>query len=290
MNAQIRKVTYYIETHLDDELDGEVLAKVAGYSQFHFCRIFKINVGESVMSYTTRLRLERASSELHYEKKSIIEVALDAGYKTPTGFLKAFKLRFGTTPSNYKRSATTLRDKYKDIQMETPNIVTREEAHVVFTRELGDYTKSSAIAWKRMTESMNGLGEIFQERPPKIEMKLGMGNAEAIGICHDDPQVTNEENMRYDASLAWTKAEVAVLADYGFESKTIAGGKYAKVLYKGNYQKAEESWYGLYAWIEKNGYGFRDEPAFEKYLNALDEVDEDEILTEIYVPVEINGS
>ena len=51
-------------------------------------------------------------------------------------------------------------------------------------------------------------------------------------------------------------------------------------------RKAEESWYALYAWIEKNGYGFRDEPALEKYLNSLDEVDEDEILTEIYVPVD----
>jgi len=285
MNAQIKKVTYYIETHLDDELDGELLAKVAGYSQFHFCRIFKVNMGESVMSYTTRLRLERASSELHYEKKSIIEVALDAGYKTPTGFLKAFKMRFGTTPTNYKRSAITLRNKYKDIEMETPEIEQREESYVVFTRELGDYTKSSEIAWKRLSETMNGLGKVFAERPPKIEMNLGMGNGEAIGICHDDPQVTNKEKLRYDAALAWGKEEVEVLETYGFETKTIAGGKYAKVLYKGDYKKAEENWYGLYAWIEKNGYEFRDEPAFEKYLNLPDEVEENELLTEIYVPI-----
>jgi AraC family transcriptional regulator len=285
MNAQIKKVTYYIETHLDDELDGELLAKVAGYSQFHFCRIFKINMGESVMSYTTRLRLERASADLNYDRKSIIEVALDAGYKTPTGFLKAFKLRFGTTPTNYKRSAKTQRNKYKDIQMETPKIVTREEAYVVFTRELGDYTKSSHVAWTRLTESMNGLSELFQERPPKTELNLGIRSAEAIGICHDDPEVTKEENLRYDASLAWGKVEVETLADYGFETKTISGGKYAKVLYKGNYKKAEENWYGLYVWIEKNGYEFRDEPAFEKYLNMPGEVEDDEILTEIYVPV-----
>jgi len=284
VNAQIKKVAYYIETHLDDELDGEFLAKVAGYSQFHFCRIFKVNMGESVMSYTTRLRLERASAELHYAKKSMIEVAMDAGYKTPTGFLKAFKTRFGTTPTNYKRSVKKLRRQYKDIEMETPEIVTREEAYVVFTRELGDYTKSSEIAWKRLGEKMNGLAKVFQERPPKIEMNLGMGNGEAIGICHDDPQVTNKEKIRYDASLAWTKEEVGVLADYGFETKNIAGGKYAKVLYKGN-KKAEESWYGLYAWIEEQGYEYRDEPAFEKYLNMPDEVEESNILTEIYVPL-----
>jgi AraC family transcriptional regulator len=109
--------------------------------------------------------------------------------------------------------------------------------------------------------------------------------AEAIGICHDDPQVTDEANIRYDASLAWAKKEVEILADYGFETKIIAGGKYAKVLYEGGYKDAEKAWYGLYAWIEENGYSFRDEPAFEKYLNMPEEVDEAELLTEIYVPI-----
>ena len=106
------------------------------------------------------------------------------------------------------------------------------------------------------------------------------------------------ENLRYDAAFAWTKEEVAVLADYGFETKSVVGGKYAKVLYKGNYEKAEEGWYGLYAWIEKNGYEFRDEPAFEKYLNFPEEVEEfekylnlpeevieEDLLVEIYVPL-----
>ena len=285
MNEQIKKVTYYIEKHLDDELDVELLAKVAGYSQFHFCRIFKINMGESVKSYTIRLRLERASGELSLANKSMIEVALDAGYKTPTGFLKAFKSRFDTTPTKYKRTSQTLRHKYKDIEMKKPEIVNREEAYVVFTRELGDYRKSSEIAWKRLSAEMNSVGEKFQKHPPKVELNLGEGNGEAIGICHDDPQITNEENLRYDASLAWGKTEVEALAKYGFETKTIAGGKYAKVLYEGDYKKAEESWYGLYVWIEKNGYECRDEPAFEKYLNMPSNVDDSELLTEIYVPV-----
>ena len=56
-------------------------------------------------------------------------------------------------------------------------------------------------------------------------------------------------------------------------------------MYRGDYTKAEESWYGLYAWVEKNGYEFRDEPSFEKYLNLPDTVEESELLTEIYVPI-----
>lgn len=285
MNTQIQKVTYFIERHLDDELDVVALAKVAGYSHFHFCRIFKMQVGESVMSYTTRLRLERASSEVSRGKKSMINIALEAGYKTPTGFLKAFKKRFGTTPSNYKSSSKELLSKYKESNMENVQIVQRDEAYVVFTREMGEYEKSSKIAWQRLSESMNSLNTVFAKNPPTIEMNLGEGNGEALGICHDDPEVTDESNIRYDAALAWGKQEVEELAKYDFETKSIAGGKYAMVAYMGGEEAAEKAWYGLYAWVEKNGYEFRDEPAFEKYIDAWDETDETKIQTEIYVPI-----
>ena len=285
MNTQIQKVMFYIENHLDDELDLIILAKVAGYSHFHFCRIFKMSVGESVMSYAVRLRLERASTEVCRDKKSMINIALDAGYQTPTGFLKAFKKRFGTTPTGYKSSSKVLLHKYKDIRMKNVKIVQREDVHVVFTREMGNYMKSSDVAWDRLSKKMNSLEKEFALNPPSIKMDLGEGNGEALGICHDDPEVTDEANVRYDAALAWGKAEVEELAKYDFDTKKVAGGKYAMVEYKGSMEVADKAWYGLYAWIEKNGYAFRDEPAFEKYINAWNETDPTKIQTEIYVPI-----
>jgi len=285
MNAQIQKVTYYIENHLNDDLDVRMLAKIAGYSHFHFCRIFKLSVGESMISYAIRLRLERASSEVRRGKKSMIEIALDAGYQTPTGFLKAFKVRFGTTPTEYKSTAKVQHYIYKEKTMTNAKIVHREEAHVVFTRELGSYEKSSDIAWKRLSGQMEGLGEQFVKTPPSFEMDLKKGEGEALGICHDNPKVTDENNLRYDAALGWGEAEVKELEKYGFKTKKIAGGKFATVSYQCQKEGAENAWYGLYAWIEKNGYEFRDEPAFEKYLNAWNETDKSKIKTEIYVPI-----
>lgn len=285
MNAHIKKVADYIEKHLDDELDVIHLAKVAGYSHYHFCRIFKVHMGESVMSYATRLRLENAASEVCLGNKSMISIALDAGFQTPTGFLKAFKKRFGTTPTAYKSEAQTHFFKYKDIKMKTPEIVTRQEVYVVYTRELGDYEKSSEIAWTKLSASMHGLEKVFQENPPSIEMNLGVGNGEAIGICHDDPEITAQEHTRYDAALAWGKEEVQELGKYGFDTKSVAGGRYAKIDYKGGMQEAEKAWYGLYGWIEENGYELRDEPAFEKYIDAFEETDINNIQTEVYVPI-----
>lgn len=285
MNAHIKKVTDYIQTHLDDELNVMHLAKVAGYSHFHFCRVFKAHMGESVMSYATRLRLERASKELCLADKSIIEVALDAGYQTPTGFLKAFKLRFDTTPTAYKSSATPLFKIYKDIEMNRPEIITRDRIDVIYTQERGEYTSSSQIAWKRLSDQIYGLKDKFAQRAPKVEINLVKGEAEALGICHDDPQATKEENIRYDAALAWGEKETQVLADYDFETKTVAGGRYAKVDYIGT-SNSEKTWYGLYAWIGENGYTLRDEPAFEKYLNGDNETDIEKFEVEIYIPIE----
>ncbi len=285
MSTQMQKVTYYIETHLDEELDIVTLAKVAGYSHFHFCRIFKLHVGESAMSYVARLKLERAASELVLRERSMIEVALDAGYQTPTGFLKAFKIRFGTTPTAYKESVSLLCNRYKELDMKNVKIVEREEVKVVFTRELGEYMRSSEIAWKRLSEKMHDLERVFTKNPPSIKMSLGEGNGEALGICHDDPKVTDENNLRYDAALAWSEAEIDELANYGFETKSIAGGRYAMTKYKGKEDAADRAWYGLYAWLEQNGYTYRDEPSFEKYINAWRETDPSKIVTEVYIPI-----
>ena len=57
------------------------------------------------------------------------------------------------------------------------------------------------------------------------------------------------------------------------------------VEYKG-VSNGEEAWYGLYAWVEENGYSFRDEPAFEKYLNGTTQKDLEKFEVEVYVPIE----
>ncbi len=283
MNTQISKVLYYIETHLYDSLDVKTLARVAGYSPYHFSRVFKMCVGESVMSYNSRLRLENASLKMINADKSIIEVALEAGFETPNGFNKAFKKIFDITPTEYKSRRMNLLQSYKDKIMQTPKIVQRETTYIVYAREIGGYEKSSEIAWKRLSKQLNDFSKNFKDE--SIDIKLDPKEAEMIGICHDDPSITAEENIRYDASLAWGKKEIDFLSEHGFDTKEIPDGKYAMVLYQGNYANAIDSWMALYAWCEENGYTFRDYPPFEKYLNLPQDVSEDELLTEIYLPI-----
>jgi AraC family transcriptional regulator len=108
----IEDVMRYIRKHINEPLDREILASVAGFSVPHFHRVFTAHVGESAASYVRRLRLERAGHKLRMGAINITEVALAAGYDTHAAFSKAFKQQFGLSPSEFRqlgcRAATQL--------------------------------------------------------------------------------------------------------------------------------------------------------------------------------------
>jgi AraC family transcriptional regulator len=108
----IKEVMRYIRDHINEPLNREMLAEVAGFSVPHFHRVCTAHVGESAASYVRRLRLERAARKLRMGAVDITEVALAAGYDTHAAFSKAFKQQFGLSPREFRqlgcRAATQL--------------------------------------------------------------------------------------------------------------------------------------------------------------------------------------
>jgi len=98
----IHNVIAYIRKHIDEPLDREVLAEVAGFSIPHFHRIFTAQTGESAANYIRRLRLERAGRKLRMGAVNITEVALAGGYDSHAAFGKAFKQQYGLSPSEFR--------------------------------------------------------------------------------------------------------------------------------------------------------------------------------------------
>lgn len=96
----IFKSLEYIENNIKEELTLEIISKEVGYSQFHFSRIFKDNMGMSLMDYVKERRLICSSKEI-FNGKKIIDVSEEYGYKTHSGFSKAFKKKFGFTPTQH---------------------------------------------------------------------------------------------------------------------------------------------------------------------------------------------
>lgn len=99
----IEDVKLYIRQHIDEPLNREVLAAVAGFSVPHFHRIFTACAGENIASYVRRVRLQRAGRKLRMGAVDITEIALAAGYDTHAAFSKAFRQYFGLSPSQFRQ-------------------------------------------------------------------------------------------------------------------------------------------------------------------------------------------
>lgn len=93
-----------IDENIREDITVDKLASKAGFSTYHYYRIFSSFVGFSVMEYVTRRKLQYALYEIQAGKK-IIDAAMDYGFDTHAGFTKAFKRCFGYPPSLYRTHA-----------------------------------------------------------------------------------------------------------------------------------------------------------------------------------------
>ena len=92
------RVLEYIEAHLETSLNVKQLAKMAGYSEYHFIRVFKRYTNETVMEYVCRRRLIKSCDDILMGMR-IIDVAIKYGWQSHSAFSKAFNREFGFSPS-----------------------------------------------------------------------------------------------------------------------------------------------------------------------------------------------
>ncbi|MCH5265099.1 MAG: HD domain-containing protein [Lachnospiraceae bacterium] len=91
-------VLKYIDAHLEETFTTKELARVAGYSEYHFIRMFKSYMSTTIMEYVCKRKLIKASEDILAGKK-IIDVALKYDWQSHSGFTRAFQKEFGFSPS-----------------------------------------------------------------------------------------------------------------------------------------------------------------------------------------------
>jgi Ser/Thr protein kinase RdoA (MazF antagonist)/AraC-like DNA-binding protein len=99
-NEIIKEGMDYIEQNLTAEITAAELATCAGYSVWHYCRLFSEATGYSVAGYIRKRRLERALSEIS-GGRAAIDAVLEYGFDTYAGFYKAFVKMYGCSPKKY---------------------------------------------------------------------------------------------------------------------------------------------------------------------------------------------
>jgi AraC family transcriptional regulator len=271
---RIISVLVYIDQHKSDSLSLEDLASIACFSPFHFHRLFHAFVGESLHAYIKRLRLEQAALQLKNSDQSVTDIAFNAGFDTPGAFAKAFRERFGITPTGFRTKNLSASNGQMMTQSEEefmkPEVRQLADQTVMFVRRMGNYEKATAEAWQTLCGT---LPEMVRDRSVRF-----------IGISHDNPSITEDSRLRYDACIT-VKGSPKPKGEVGVQ--VLKGGKYAVFLHQGSYEKFNETYDLIFSeWLPRSGYRLRETPCFELYLNDPDRTKPEDLRTEIYVPIE----
>ena len=146
------------------------------------------------------------------------------------------------------------------------------DLNLLFVRRYGNYTQSPWSAWQAMIGFIN-------------ENHLDRSRMRYFGISHDDPQVTSEDKLRYDA---------AILAPKGCKEKgemghqMLKGGKYAIFTHHGSYEGLEEAFNRIFLkWLPESKESFDESRAvFCEYFNMeCIRTEPEKLVTELYIPL-----
>jgi len=273
---RVNVVVDYINNHLDEELDLQKLAEMSNLSTYHFHRIMKAFLGETLGAYIIRVRLETAVRLLRYTDLPVEQIAYSVGYEMPSSLSKSFKQFYDITPLEYRNNKNFVIMKpvqlNPDLNLKSPKVIDIETKKAIYIRLTGAYSELDFCgAWGKLWAYVK-------------ENKLFSAGIEHISIYYDDPKVTTSEKLRTDVCLvlpkpAEPKGEIGV--------KEITGGKYAVFLYQGPYTNLGIVYDTIFAkWLPDCGYELRNAPLYEKYINDPSRTEEAKLKTEIYIPLQ----
>lgn len=280
---RVTLVMDYIEKHLDEPLRLEALAKVAGFSPFHLHRIFSAFTALSLGEYVRRLRLKRAWKAVLETDAEITEIALEAGYETPSAFARVFRQYFQMSPSDLRRAGRSAAEMAMPAQpflnrrtVMKPEIRTLSELHLIYVRKTGAVQNNFDQA---ADQAFTILGRYLTRH--RLWKKIDL----CLGICPDDPAVMEPEKASYygcyslkEGVEAQPEGEVGVM--------TIPAGRYAVFLHRGPYSTLWQTWGGVYHdWLPGSGMELRHQEPFEVYLEDKSRTPASQLRAEIYIPI-----
>jgi len=102
----VRLAREYLEGHPEENVTLQTLARIAGLSSFHFCRVFRDTVGMTPHVYHTHIRVRHAKSLLR-TGRPITQVATEVGFYDQAHLTRHFKHIVGVTPGRYITDPTT---------------------------------------------------------------------------------------------------------------------------------------------------------------------------------------
>jgi AraC family transcriptional regulator len=98
-----QRLVDYIEANLAEPLTISSLAELAGLSEYHLARMFRISFGMAPHAWIAARRIDRACQLLAHSTKSLQQLASDCGYADASHFHHRFRAAVGATPAHYRK-------------------------------------------------------------------------------------------------------------------------------------------------------------------------------------------
>ena len=222
----------YIEENLKTVITAHELSENAGFSIFHYYRLFQSAVGMPVMQYIIRRKLINVVYDTSQGQK-MINTALLYGFDTHAGFYKAFKREFGYTPSEFLK-------KYKAKRPYRINLF--KEEHIMIThKKISEVLKN----WGLQNETIKDI--YYEETGNHNESAYYIGNDYVIKFTANAGKLINHielskaiENVGlYSATAIKTEKEKEYIQDgelYFYLTKRLGGSQIKSGdIYEGDY-------------------------------------------------------
>jgi AraC family transcriptional regulator len=208
---RVNRAIDFILQNLDQSLKLEVVAKAACFSPFHFHRIFRSLVGESLNEFVKRIRLEHAIALLSRKtwatrrRQSLTEIAFACGFASSADFSRCFKQRYGVPASQF--DVESFRVKRRE-EWQTA-VTDPKHRHLLNKLEPGANPDGFEVRLRRLPPRIvayirvldsyrEGVVQRAAERLVQWADARGLADGQWLGYMWDDPEIVAHQKCRYD--------------------------------------------------------------------------------------------
>ncbi len=306
--SRLNRTIDYIHNHYDEELNLTKLAEIACFSKFHFHRIFRAMVGETLNDFVQRIRLEKSVQMLITDlNKSITEIALDCGFSSSQNFAKIFKAHYGMTPSfirnefhwdNWKTKMNNLKGKDKSTLQPIEALLYdtyRNKRKLPIDKILGkrfvpqvriENLPDLRVAYVRSRGPYNykTIDQVFRQLLQWANPRGMIENGSIVlSVFWGNPDVTPEDKLIHDACITVPES---IKADKWIDIQNLPGGKFAIHHCEAKADSLEAIWISLILnWLASSDYQPDNRPAYQIYYDDIETYSLKHMVVDLCLPI-----
>lgn len=270
-SRRLQRVVAHLTSHLDDDVDLTTLAEIACFSPYHFHRIYRACMGETVRQTVARLRLARAATDLARSSQTVTEVARRAGYGSLAAFNHAFSDAYGQSPTAFRRT--------RDHRRHEAHLSKGGSRLMPITIHEREPMRLAAIEHRGAHADV---GRTFQ----KLMAWAGPRGMLGGGACGVTLYPGDGDDAR---AIVGVTVDQSCAGDDVVSIYDVPGGRHAVLTHRGPYAQLPDSYNQLFAWLPTSGEAPGDGPVFEVNLNDPRTTPPEDLLTEICLPLQPRG-